>query len=114
MCKGPNCYECKHRGEVPGDSHSCCEHPKLKEKYGDFHSQLQLIAVVANGATGVQVNPLGVTGDPHGIKNGWFMWPMNFDPIWLRSCDGFESEKSQDQLDDEETLAVDERRERGE
>ena len=23
------CYECKHRGTVPGDAHSCCNHPEV-------------------------------------------------------------------------------------
>ena len=29
-------------------------------------------------------------GDEHGIKNGWFYHPFNFDPIWLKYCDGYE------------------------
>ena len=29
-------------------------------------------------------------GDEHGIKNGWFYYPFNFDPIWLKYCDGYE------------------------
>jgi hypothetical protein len=33
---------------------------------------------------------LNVTGDPHGIRNGWFNFPWSFDPIWLETCDGFE------------------------
>ena len=24
----PNCYDCNHRGGIPGDAHSCCKHPK--------------------------------------------------------------------------------------
>jgi hypothetical protein len=20
---------------------------------------------------------------------GWFVWPLNFDPVWLENCDGF-------------------------
>jgi hypothetical protein len=32
---------------------------------------------------------LGVVGNPHGIKNGWFFWPLNFDPVWLEACNGF-------------------------
>jgi len=32
---------------------------------------------------------LNVKGHPHGIKNGWFIWPFNFDPVWLENCDGF-------------------------
>ena len=28
--KKPNCYECRWRGEVPGSTHSCCNHPNAK------------------------------------------------------------------------------------
>jgi hypothetical protein len=34
-----------------------------------------------------------VTGDAHGIKKGWFFWPYNFDPLWLKTCDGFEQKE---------------------
>jgi len=33
---------------------------------------------------------LNIKADPHGIKNGWFNFPWNFDPVWLLYCDGFE------------------------
>lgn len=33
---------------------------------------------------------LNVAGDNHGIRSGWFLWPLNFDPTWLLTCDGFE------------------------
>jgi hypothetical protein len=39
---------------------------------------------------------LGVTGNAHGIKNGWFCWPFNFDPIWLESCNGFTPREATD------------------
>jgi len=58
--KKQNCYECVHRLEIPGDAHSRCNNHSAKVK-----------------------------GNPHGIRNGWFMWPLNFDPVWLDSCDGF-------------------------
>jgi len=54
------CYECVHRLSIPGDCHSRCNNVKAK-----------------------------VEGHPQGIRNGWFMWPLNFDPVWLISCDGF-------------------------
>jgi hypothetical protein len=38
-------------------------------------------------SAGVKLN---IQGDPHGIRSGWFMWPANFDPVWLINCDGFE------------------------
>jgi hypothetical protein len=58
--KKPNCYKCVHRLGIPGDAHSRCNNHKAK-----------------------------VEGNPRGITNGWFMWPLNFDPTWLISCDGF-------------------------
>jgi len=67
--KGENmsnaCYHCKYRSNIPGDAHSAC------------------------------INPLAYAiGDEHGIKNGWFLHPYNFDPIWLCYCDGFEKYES--------------------
>jgi hypothetical protein len=38
---------------------------------------------------------LNVTGDATGIRHGWFMWPMHFDPVWLQSCDGFEKKEGE-------------------
>lgn len=61
MKEAPDCYECKHRRNVPGDAHSSCANDKAKVK-----------------------------GNEHGIKSGWFWWPRNFDPVWLVGCDGFE------------------------
>ncbi|MFI5304329.1 MAG: hypothetical protein ACHQYP_05970 [Nitrospiria bacterium] len=58
--KEQNCYECVHRGTLPGDCHSRCNNHEANVK-----------------------------GNAHGIKNGWFKWPYNFDPTWLISCDGF-------------------------
>lgn len=56
----PDCYKCKHRGELLVGLHSTCANREAK-----------------------------VTANAHGIKSGWFFWPYNFDPVWLVSCDGF-------------------------
>jgi hypothetical protein len=61
--KKPDCYKCIHRREVPGDAHSRCNNAKSHVK-----------------------------GNPTGIRRGWFMWPFNFDPTWLDSCDGFSTD----------------------
>lgn len=55
------CYHCTHVANVPGDVHKACNNARAN-----------------------------VVGHPHGIKRGWFMWPFNFDPYWLESCDGYE------------------------
>lgn len=58
----PNCYDCINRRSVPGDAHSRCANLKAR-----------------------------VVGNKHGMANGWFFWPINFDPVWLEECDGFVS-----------------------
>lgn len=79
--KKPNCYRCKHRRGLTYSCHSSCEHPLMSGK-----------ARVLALATGI--NPLGVTGSEHGLKNGWFFWPLDFDPVWLETCDGFDEIES--------------------
>lgn len=69
MDKKFNCYKCDYRGMVPGDAHSCCNHPEVKQ--------------------GDAAKKLNIKGHPQGIRSGWFNWPYNFDPTWLVNCDGF-------------------------
>jgi hypothetical protein len=66
MSDKPDCYKCVHRLNLPGDCHSRCN---------NFESN--------------------VTAKAHGVRMGWFNWPLNFDPVWLESCDGF-SDKPED------------------
>lgn len=86
----PNCYECKHRRDLPGDAHSRCAHPRVPKLGG----AMAIFQEMISGAKDEGVSPdeaIKVTGHPHGIRNGWFLWPANFDPTWLVSCDGFEA-----------------------
>ena len=56
------CYRCIHRRNIPGNCHIKCVNP----------------------------DPL-MTGSRHGIANGWFIYPLVFDPIWkTRHCANFE------------------------
>lgn len=64
MKKKPNCHECIFKKSIPGDAHISC-------------SSKTAIA----------------TGHPHGIKMGWFFFPVNFDPTWLEECNSFKTEK---------------------
>ena len=57
-----DCYKCQHRAGIPGDYHSRCLKPDEK-----------------------------MEGSPHGIENGWFCYPYNFDPIWMKKeCSNYE------------------------
>jgi len=29
----------------------------------------------------MELLPLRIKGDKHGISKGWFNWPINFDPV---------------------------------
>ena len=69
MSERPNCYDCKHRGEVPGSAHSRCKHPLAFEAGAD---------------------KLNVSGNSIGIRRGWFNWPFDYDSNFLLSCDGFD------------------------
>lgn len=85
----PNCYECKYRRNLPGDAHSRCAHPRVPV----LHPALAIFQEMTSGVKAEGVPPeqaIRVTGNPHGIRSGWFMWPANFDPVWLVSCNGFE------------------------
>ena len=56
------CGKCIHKRSVPGNCHIECAKPDPD-----------------------------MTGDPHGIKNGWFIYPLLFDPTWAtKDCDNFE------------------------
>jgi len=94
----PLCYRCKHRGEVPGDTHSCCNHPEARRLVeGKPLMQIAAIFGSARKQPMVNVRAIGVEGDPHGIQMGWFNWPLNFDPVWLLKCDGYEERKTDGQ-----------------
>jgi len=90
----PNCYECRYRGLVPGDAHSSCKHPDVSEAAEDpLQNVLAIFASVGRTSPVIAHSKLNVQGDEHGIRNGWFNWPWNFDPAWLISCEGFTPKK---------------------
>jgi len=94
--KKPNCYECAYRGTLPGSAHSKCLHPKIKGSTEDpLANVLGTLASVGriSPLPLPHGNPLNIKGNKHGILNGWFNWPVNFDPLWLENCDGFEEKK---------------------
>ena len=58
------CWTCKSRYPVPGNAHIGCSTPDPD-----------------------------MTGNEHGIKNGWFVYPYCFDPTWkTKDCVNFQSE----------------------
>lgn len=59
------CWTCEHKRDVPGNAHFRCSNPDKE-----------------------------MTGNEHGIKNGWFIYPMLFDPVWkTKLCSNFADKK---------------------
>lgn len=57
-----DCFNCKNKKDVPGNAHVQCSRPDSK-----------------------------MTGDHYGISQGWFIYPLLFDPVWMtKKCDNFE------------------------
>ena len=88
----PNCYKCKHKGGVAGSAHSSCKHPSI----GEINPMEDIMATFASvGRAAPVINSsakdLNIKGSARGIRAGWFNWPHNFDPVWLESCNGFET-----------------------
>jgi len=75
----PNCYKCKYRGTVPGSAHSCCNYPRTVTGTFDFFNKKNIKIA----------QKLNIKGNSQGIRGGWFLWPVDFDPTWLENCDGF-------------------------
>lgn len=62
MDKMSECWSCKHKRIIPGDSHISCAKPDSN-----------------------------MTGNPHGIVSGWFCYPFKFDPVWKQQlCCNYE------------------------
>lgn len=92
-----NCYTCKHRGNVPGDAHSCCRHPDLKGLTADIGNLIDLLASMGGSSPVTGLEPIQVImekfeirANAHGVRQGWFLWPFNFDPVWLENCNAYE------------------------
>lgn len=81
----PRCYACKWRREIIGHAHSSCRHPSTEPIWA--HPLAQAIEITG----GIPPFEGGIAkGHYHGIRMGWFSWPVNFDPVWLIRREGFE------------------------
>jgi len=91
MTKKPDCYTCKYRGNIPGSYHSSCHHPAFEQLSKDPMAQMLGIFAQVGRIAPIQgvSKEITVKGNKHGIQNGWFNHPFNFDPLWLEECTGF-------------------------
>jgi len=91
----PDCSKCVFCGYVTGSTHASCHHPiaeHAKAAVGPLGDVLAVFASVKRVSPiflGILSGELRIVGDSHGIEKGWFNWPYNFDPTWLKNCEGF-------------------------
>lgn len=95
-----DCHKCKHRRNIPGDTHSSCRHPKLSGFFEEPLAELITILGKRCGCGDIILEAVkdikefnkdfAIEANEHGIKKGWFIWPFNFDPAWLENCNAFE------------------------
>lgn len=95
------CYGCEHRRDVPDSAHSACVHPVTEATRRSPYMQLagrvgkrggnQLVELAAEYDEGPRraMALLNIEAAAPGVDGGWFVWPVNFDPVWLTRCDGF-------------------------
>lgn len=89
------CYECKHRRDAVGSAHSSCN--VISSACTDEENPGMIEIMLSSGKyllTDQNNEPL-VKLDPHGVKNGWAMWPMNFDPVWVEGCLFFKEKENE-------------------
>jgi hypothetical protein len=79
-----NCFECIHHDTIPGNAHLLCKHPEGKNPAN------MLLAYFRQQACNPNLGVLGIVVNEHGLQNGWVFWPLNFDSIWIESCNGFQ------------------------
>ena len=93
-----NCYKCKYRGALVGNTHSCCKHPSIKDERTSLEKAIGIRASVGRvpSAGPAPNDKLNIRGNKQGIARGWFAWPHNFDPVWLENCDGFIPKEASD------------------
>ncbi len=81
----PNCYNCKHRRNIPGSAHSQCVAVRVGD--GSFPTIFELaLASRKFELIDKSTNEPLIKLNPHGVENGWAMWPVNFDPVWVDNC----------------------------
>lgn len=65
------CFGCGKLEALPGNAHSRCKAPTDP---------------AAAMALWLQGHPAAPRANRHGVAQGWVIWPMNFDPVWIEEC----------------------------
>ena len=91
------CENCIYRGEVPNSIHSSCNHPVAINIISDSDSLFRMMECITGesrlGYTGSLRLKLKENYEDYALGMGYFIFPINFDPLWIERCEGFTTEK---------------------
>jgi len=62
-----------------------CNHPKVEQDSNVFGALVDMLG----SKNEVARQELNIQGHPVGIRSGCFLWPTNFDPVWLQTVMDF-------------------------
>jgi len=80
------CYKCQYRGTIENSRHSKCQHPEA-EKIMQSSGLLDILFEhLVMERTIPRLTQIIVKFADQGLEGGYVHFPMNFDPIWLESC----------------------------
>jgi hypothetical protein len=89
-----NCYNCQYRGNLPGSAHSSCNGLRSLANDPNDAGLVLLETKLSLGMVSMKIgNDPIVEINPHGRSNGWAMWPLDFDPIWVSDCKIFKEKE---------------------
>ena len=74
-----NCNTCRFKQNLGYTHHIACSVLKQSKDPGLEVVAMQAVLLTGNCGSYVRMNP-------HGVKNGWATWPLNFDTIWVEEC----------------------------
>ena len=81
----PKCYSCVYRRKSEWSAHSKCVFPGNKTDLVSIFS--------VDNKNFENAEKLGIVVNRTGIVNGWFNWPIDFDPVWLINCNGYKQKE---------------------
>lgn len=83
------CFTCKHSKDISGYAHLSCNHPAITE---DMNVMQRILQKMINDEYSTNPTQLVVNGVPlqewneSGVRQGYVLFPLNFDPRWLEYC----------------------------
>jgi len=95
MFERGSCHECIHCESIIGDVHKKCSHPAVNAKHGNA---LLVLAALIRGDSMISQEAreeLNIKLHERGVKMGWAWWPLNFDPVWVLNCEGFQASEAE-------------------